>query len=168
MLTQTAQHALRALLYLARQPEGAVVAAGRMAEATGSPARYLAKTLQGLASAGLVRGTRGREGGYALAVPAASLRVADVIAAFETGESPQRCLLGDQPCQPERPCAAHVRWREAQLRATESVGRIRLLDLLSGLATLDDESLAVRAEAGSEWFGTRARAGTVQVNLIER
>lgn len=153
MLTQTAQHALRALLYLARQPEGAVVPAGRMAEATGAPARYLAKTLQVLAGVGLVRGTRGREGGYTLAVPAVSIRVGDVIAAFEGEEAPQRCLLGDRACQPEAPCAAHMRWREAQLRATESVSRIRLSDLLSGLATLDEEGRELLAPAGDVRLG---------------
>lgn len=139
MLSQTAQHALRALLYLARQTEGAVVPAGRMAEATGSPARYLAKTLQALAGAGLVRGTRGREGGYGLAVPADSIRVGDVIAAFAAEEEvPQRCLLGDHPCSPTAPCVAHMRWREAQRRAAEAVSGILLTDLLSGVVTLED------------------------------
>lgn len=136
MLTQTAEHALRALLYLAQQPAEVLVPANRIAEATGAPSNYLGKTLQGLATAGLVRSSRGREGGYTLRVPASAITVADVIAAFEAVEKQTRCLLGNRPCAAATPCEAHVRWESAQRVARESVGGITIEDLLSGSLTL--------------------------------
>jgi Rrf2 family protein len=141
MLSQTAEHALRALLYLAQQPEGRLVPANRIAGAIGAPANYLGKTLQGLAVAGLVRGTRGRVGGYMLQVPASAITVADVIAAFETGDRDDRCLLGDRACSSTKPCGAHQRWQMAQQKARFSVGRITIRDLLSG-ASLDQANPA--------------------------
>lgn len=134
MLTRTAEHALRALLFLAQQPEGVLVPANRIAEATGAPANYLAKTLQGLAAAGLVRGARGREGGYALAVPASAITVGQVIAAFDAPAESERCLLGDRPCESERPCAAHKRWQSARGAALHAMRSVRIKDLLAGLS----------------------------------
>lgn len=145
MLTQTAAHALRALLYLAQQPEGRLTPANRIARATGAPANYLGKTLQGLAAAGLVRGTRGREGGYTLEVPATAIRVADVVAAFEGADRPERCLLGDRPCASDTPCTAHRRWQQAQRSAKESVGAITIEDLLSGASPERLEAMPRRA-----------------------
>jgi Rrf2 family protein len=144
MLSQTAEHALRALLYMARQAGGETVPARRIAAATGAPAKYLAKTLQGLANAGLVRGTRGREGGYVLAVPAGSITVGDVLDAFPGMERPTRCLLGDRGCNADHPCVAHDQWVAAQRVAVESLSGIRIEDLLTGavvLARMEDAAL---------------------------
>jgi len=134
VLTRTAEHALRALLYLAQQPEGQVVPAGRIAEATGAPSNYLAKTLQGLANAGLVRGTRGREGGYALELSASAITVGAVVAAFDTPAEAERCLLGDRPCASDTPCRAHVRWQGARGAALQAMSNLRIQDLLPGVA----------------------------------
>lgn len=141
MLTRTAEHALRALLFLAQQPEGVLVPANRIAQATGAPANYLAKTLQGLAAAGLVRGTRGREGGYGLVVPASAITVGQVIAAFDVPSSADRCLLGDRPCSSAKPCAAHVQWQNARGAALRAMRTVRLQDLLAGVT----RQLAVRS-----------------------
>jgi len=142
MLTRTAEHALRALLYLAQQPEGMLVPASRIAEAIGAPANYLAKTLQGLAGAGLVRGTRGRVGGYALAVPAKSITVGQVIAAFDSTPEADRCLLGDRACSGAKPCAAHLRWQHARWAALQAMRSLRIQDLLAGVGSLELAPLA--------------------------
>jgi Rrf2 family protein len=134
MLTRTAEHALRALLFLAQQPAGEVVPANRIAAATGAPRNYLAKTLQGLATAGLVRGTRGRDGGYVLAVPAGAITVGQVIAAFDTPPESGRCLLGDRLCAGEQPCVAHLRWQRARGAALQAMRNVRIQDLLAGLS----------------------------------
>jgi Rrf2 family protein len=142
MLTRTAEHALRALLFLAQQPAGVLVPANRIAQATGAPANYLAKTLQGLAAAGLVRGTRGREGGYALARPAGSITVGQVIAAFDTPPVSERCLLGDRPCASDGPCAAHGRWQHARGAALQAMRSVRIQDLLAGISLPEASPLA--------------------------
>jgi Rrf2 family protein len=146
MLSQTAEHALRALLYLAQQPEGRLTPANQIAAAIGAPANYLGKTLQGLSLAGLVRGTRGRVGGYTLAVPAGGISVGTVIAAFETVDKPDRCLLGNRECSTVMPCGAHVRWQHAQRSARAAVNGITISDLLSG-STLESVEITPRRAA---------------------
>ena len=110
MLSSTSDYALRAILVLAQASDGRPLRADQIARATGSPANYLAKTLNALAKTGLVTSTRGPFGGFVLAVPATELTLARVIDCFDEPRPQTRCLLGSAPCDPRRPCAAHHRW----------------------------------------------------------
>jgi len=113
MLSQTGIYALQALLHLAERDER--VSASQVAEDLGIPANYLAKVLQRLGQEGIVDATRGRGGGYRLAVAADELWVADIIAPFQELAEPVRCLMGGV-CDPEDPCPAHrhrVEWNAA-------------------------------------------------------
>ena len=78
MLSQTAEHALRALLYLA-QRGGMPVAAEVVAAAIDAPPNYLSKTLHVLSKQGIVAGTRGPRGGYRLARERRRVSVGDVV-----------------------------------------------------------------------------------------
>jgi Rrf2 family protein len=109
-LTQTAEYAVRAVLYLARTPDGGRVSAETIATALGAPVNYMSKTLNQLAKAGVVDGARGPTGGFRLAVDPSRLTVARVVDTFGAVKSNPVCLLGDRPCTSRRPCAAHHRW----------------------------------------------------------
>jgi len=147
MLTQTAEHALRALLYLGRQGGGHVSVSG-IANATGIPAAYLAKLLQSLAASGHLRSRMGRKGGYALARPADQVRVGELMELFSAPDTSRLCLLGDRPCDHARPCAAHVRWSAARQQAFSAMERLRLSDLLDESPSLA-EGLAAAPTIGS-------------------
>ncbi len=111
MLSRTGEHALRAVLYLARLPEGSSLAAAEIADALGLPRNYLSKTLHRLTRIGVLVSERGRNGGFRLGRSAASLPVSTVIGEFETTiTTGGRCMLGDRPCDPQSPCVAHERW----------------------------------------------------------
>lgn len=131
LLSQTAEHALRALLFLARR-NGEAATAGEIARATGSPANYLSKTLQVLARHGVVQGTRGPNGGFRLTRNPAEMTVADVSALFAEPARARMCLLGGVPCSNERACPAHSRWVEMQAAATKIVSTMTLAGLLDG------------------------------------
>lgn len=132
MLSQTAEHALRAALYLARFTDEAPIPADRIAAALGAPANYMAKTLRGLAERGVVVGVRGPNGGYRLAGDAAAVAVSTVIETFDRPCRPDVCLLGDRPCDAADPCPAHGRWTGMTRRAREPMRTTSLADLLDG------------------------------------
>ena len=139
MMPQTAEHALRALLYLARQ-RGRPVPAESIAAAIGAPANYLTKTLYVLATRGIVAGTRGRQGGYTLLLEPAQLSVGRIVDALD--EKPPRhrpCLLGGRACNGRNPCHAHERWVAVQEAARQPQERTTLADLL-GVARGDTEA----------------------------
>jgi Rrf2 family protein len=93
MISQTAEYALRAIVYLASQV-GAPRTVQQVAEVTRVPAGYLSKVMQGLSRAHLVHSQRGLHGGFTLSVPAEQLTVYDVIQAVDPIRRIRSCPLG--------------------------------------------------------------------------
>ena len=131
LLSQTAEHALRAALYLGRAGRGGLVSAGQLSTALGMPRNYTAKTLRQLTRRGLLRSVRGPHGGFALRVKASEISLASLVDALEeVAEKPAVCLLGDRTCDAANPCGAHRRWIEMQARTNEMMEQTTLADLL--------------------------------------
>lgn len=93
MISQTAEYALRAIVYLADQAEKPQTTQ-QIAEITKVPAGYLAKVMQGLSRAGLVHAQRGLHGGFTLARPATELTVLDIVQAVDPLKRITSCPLG--------------------------------------------------------------------------
>jgi Rrf2 family protein len=93
MLPKTAEYALRAVVWLGREP-GRVEPADRLAERTKVPRRYLNKVLQDLARAGLVRSQSGPGGGYTMSQPPGEVTILDVVNAVGELERIRHCPLG--------------------------------------------------------------------------
>lgn len=93
MISQTAEYALRAIVYLADRMD-APQTTRQIAAVTCVPAGYLAKVMQGLSRAGLVNSQRGLHGGFVLARPAGELTVLDVVQAVDPLRRIERCPLG--------------------------------------------------------------------------
>lgn len=111
ILNQSADYALRAVLFLARSDEQGPLNADVVAGALGVPRNYLGKVLNQLVQYDVLVSERGPRGGFSLAAPAREIVLKSVIAPFQ--EMPRRnvCLLGNRPCNAARPCDAHERWR---------------------------------------------------------
>lgn len=86
MISLTAEHALRAVVYLASHP-GTSCTVDCIAKHSGIPAGSLAKVLQQLSRAGLVSSQRGPNGGFVLTRTPQSLTFMDVIVAAD-GQRP--------------------------------------------------------------------------------
>ncbi len=78
MLSQTAEYALRAVVWLADNPDTAQTSSC-IAESAQVPPRYLYKVLQALAEAGLVDSQPGPRGGYTLARSAEEITILNVV-----------------------------------------------------------------------------------------
>ncbi|MCW8131844.1 MAG: Rrf2 family transcriptional regulator [Planctomycetota bacterium] len=93
MFSQTAEYAMRAVVYLA-EFDGKLHVTQDIAAATKVPAGYLAKVLQALSRAGLVSGSRGLHGGFRLARDPGKITLFDVLNAVEPLPRIERCPLG--------------------------------------------------------------------------
>jgi Rrf2 family protein len=82
-LTKKADYGLMALKYLAERPETVALSAKDIADAYGIPAQLLAKILQQLTRAGLLRSHAGMNGGYALSREAREISAYEVIHAID-------------------------------------------------------------------------------------
>lgn len=130
ILSQTAEHALRAVLYLARNQEGGPISATEVAHALGAPPNYLSKTLRLLARRGLLRSVRGAYGGFQLRMPPEDISAADVVGAVDDVQVLATCLMGDRPCDPTHPCEAHAAWEALTESVLEPMARTTIRDLL--------------------------------------
>ena len=110
MISQTAEYALRAVVFLGSQ-EGRPATTQRIAADTKVPAGYLAKVLQALGRAGLVDAQRGLHGGYALARPLDELTVLEVVNAVDPLQRIHHCPLG-LAAHRENLCSLHRRLDE--------------------------------------------------------
>jgi len=93
MLSKTAEYALRAVVWLAREP-GRAESADHLAEVTKVPRRYLHKVLQDLVHAGIVRSQSGPGGGYALDKRPEEVSILDIVNAVAPLERIRACPLG--------------------------------------------------------------------------
>ncbi len=114
MLSTTSQYALRALVRLAREPEGASVLGRDLARDCEIPANYLSKVLLQLKNASVVSTARGSGGGYKLERRAEHIRLLDVVDIFDPRRTRQACLLGQGECSDQDACTAHHGWKHVR------------------------------------------------------
>ena len=133
MFSATAEYALRAVLFLARDPSEPVKA-DVIADAIGAPRNYLGKTLNTLAREGIVTSNRGPLGGFSLAIAPSALTLDRVIAVFDEPNHNPKCLLRDGPCNPADACAAHRRWQAITHPVRETLAATSIADLLAAPA----------------------------------
>ncbi len=107
----TSEYALRALIFIARECQDEPVLARQIAESTGIPGNYLSKILRELVRVGVLDSTRGIGGGFRLLRPTEELRLAVILAPFESTLQYDRCPFGSGTCSDENPCNAHEHWR---------------------------------------------------------
>lgn len=113
MISKTAQHALRAVLFLAKGGNDELVRVDDIASGLDVPRNYLSKILHALARARVLESARGPAGGFRLTSAPDQVSVADVVELFDPPTDPV-CLLGGGDCSERAPCAAHQRWRAVQ------------------------------------------------------
>jgi Rrf2 family transcriptional regulator, iron-sulfur cluster assembly transcription factor len=133
VLNQTAEYALRAVIYLAQRGENEPVRVGDIAEDLGVPQNYLSKVLHILARDGILNSTRGPQGGFTLARAADELFLSDVISPFDPIHD--RCLLIRRRCSEHEPCVAHHSWKDV-------ASRLRSFFRETSVATLIDSARA--------------------------
>ncbi len=128
MISQTAQYALRAVMYLAADPDTPQTAR-QIARATFVPYSYLSKVLQSLSRAGLVCSQRGLHGGFTLGRAPVALSVYEIIQAVDPMERIVACPLNLSERR-DGLCPLHRRLDEAISLVATSFRNTTVADLL--------------------------------------
>ncbi|MEX0704334.1 MAG: Rrf2 family transcriptional regulator [Planctomycetales bacterium] len=129
MLSQTVEYALRAMVFLASE-EGTARTTEQIAHRTRVPHPYLAKLMQGLSRAGLVRSQRGVHGGFTLARAADALSILDVVNAVDPIGRIRECPLG-LAAHGVRLCPLHRRLDDALAQVERAFGETTLAEVLA-------------------------------------
>jgi Rrf2 family iron-sulfur cluster assembly transcriptional regulator len=132
-LTKGSDYGLRGMLYLAKQPQGAVALVSKVAEAEDLPESYLAKIFQDLTRSGLLLSHRGAKGGFSLVRSPAEITMQDVIEAVEGPIAINSCLDERQGCERIDVCQVYPALAAAQDRLLGILGKTTLADLSAGV-----------------------------------
>jgi len=119
-ITMAAEYAVRCVLYLAKQGQGALVNRQEIANHANIPDTFLAKIAQDLAKAGIISIKQGARGGYTLQRPPAEVTMLEVVEAIIGEISLNECTTKASFCAASPYCSANVVWIQArdQLRKT--------------------------------------------------
>ena len=119
MLSQKTRYALKALLELAAIPAGATLSSAAISARRTIPVKFLEAILVELQRDGLVRGQRGRGGGYQLAKSAEDISFGGVVRLMEGPLALLPCVSQTQyrrcaDCADDRTCELRKLFREVR------------------------------------------------------
>lgn len=129
LISQTAEYALRAIVYLATNPN-LPVTNKEIAEAARVPAGYLSKVLQSLGRAGLVNSYRGLGGGFILTRDPADITILHIIQAVEPIQRIHSCPLG-LAAHGVNLCPLHRRLDDAMANVEKAFAQSTVAELLA-------------------------------------
>ena len=132
MLSNTAEYALRAVLYVAQHATDAPVRVGEISSALELPQNYLSKILHELTKNGVLVSTRGKHGGFRLGRSADRLSLHAIVNHFDRIDGRRTCLVGRTACSDRHACAVHTRWRSVSDAVVRFFRDTTVAELLSG------------------------------------
>lgn len=133
-LNTKGRYAVMAMADLAKYGAGDALPLSAIAERQQISLAYLEQLFLKLRRACLVDSARGRSGGYRLARPAASISVAEIMAAVEEGVRMTRCHgEAATPCVAGKRCLTHGLWDALGEQIAAFLGSISLADVIDGI-----------------------------------
>jgi Rrf2 family iron-sulfur cluster assembly transcriptional regulator len=136
LYSRSAEYAIRALVYMARIPEGKYAMTRVIAEEEQIPVHFLAKILQELARKGLLKSNKGPSGGFTLKVPADEIYLLQIVEAMDGPSLSQSC---DQV-----PWILDS-WKALHSRIMESLGQSTVAAVAQALAESRESKKAKRS-----------------------
>jgi FeS assembly SUF system regulator len=121
--------------------------AGQVAGATHLGQPTVSKLLKALVHAGLVISTRGVQGGYALARPAATISAAEILDALEGPVAITECSSAKGGCELESFCRVGMAWQRINHSIRKALEGVSLADLQQHREHLPNLRTDVRSAA---------------------
>lgn len=142
-ISKGVEWACHAAALMSALPEGKALKADALARYHGVPAAYMAKQLQALSKAGIVRSSRGKKGGYKLAKPPMDINLWDITAAIEGSQPAFRCaeIRQNGPCPARKescktPCAIAASFMAAETAFRSSLKAVSLMEIGMGVMNI--------------------------------
>lgn len=133
-ISKNGQYALLSVVDLAMHTEHGHESLARIAQRQDIEPRYLGQIFFALKNAGLVKGVRGKTGGYLLTRPAQELTAGEVVRAVEGDLAPTQCCLGDESsknCKTYKGCITRTLWRKIAHEINDTLDRITIADIIN-------------------------------------
>lgn len=144
MLSQKTRYTIRALQELALHHGEGPIRLDVIAEAQNIPRKFLTVILSELAREGIVLSTRGRSGGYELALPPVDIRYGDIIRITRGSLALVPCASRNahetcEHCLPESECRLRSLMLKLRDEMADMLDRISLADPVDPVPAFDGE-----------------------------
>lgn len=135
MLSKKSKYALKALHYLARQPDNQHVLIADLAKAENIPKKFLEFILLSLRKGGILQSRVGKGGGYSLAKPASRITIKAVLDILEGNIAPVKCLDGTnlsrcEECLDEKSCGIRLIMTDVHNTLSQLLNSLTLADMV--------------------------------------
>lgn len=131
MISTRGRYALRVMLDIAEQETDGYIPLNQIAERQGMPIKYLEIILKSLVANGLLKGHRGKGGGYRLTRPPEAYTVGEVLGLTENSLAPVACLNpGAPPCPRGGSCRTLPMWKRFDAMTHDFFFGMTLKDLI--------------------------------------
>ena len=108
MFSKTCEYAIRAMIFIAQKSDrGLKVGFKDIAKGIGAPEHFIAKILQQLCRAGLVRSSKGPNGGFYLDDASMNQPLAEVVKVIDGEKLFTGSPMGLKNCSEKKPCPLH-------------------------------------------------------------
>lgn len=145
-LTRGADYAIRAMIHMAKSPEGTRFLLPDLARVIGVPHDFLSKVLQTLKHAGLIHSRRGRTGGFEILPAGRNATIKSVVEAIDGPIRLNLCIAPGDVCGRKEDCAAHTVWARAQAMLVRLLSSETISTLARGKET--ETKLEISSDPG--------------------
>jgi len=137
LITRATEYAIRALLYLAKQPKGQIVLKKDICSTQDITPAFLTKILQPLIKDGVVGSQRGVGGGFFLIKDPAEVTLLDVVKAEEGPLYLNHCIAQEGICERDVFCPMHGAWHNIRKELMATLAKYSF----AALAVTEEENL---------------------------
>lgn len=120
------KYGIRGLIYLANNRRGWPINVEEVAARTSVPKSYLLKIFRNLSVGGVVRATRGKDGGFALQRDPSAITLREIVESIEGPIYLSLCTAGDEHCEHSTYCGAAGYWQAIQRSLLDNLGSVTL------------------------------------------
>ena len=139
MVSSKGRYALRVMLDMAEQGDGAWLRLSDIAQRQQLSKKYLESIMAALSRAGLVESSVGKAGGYRLTRPPEQYTVGEILRLMEGSLSPVACLeQNPMQCTRAARCRTLPMWKELYHMVNDYFDSITLADLMDSGEAGDD------------------------------
>lgn len=127
--SRTTSYSLNTLLFMVKS-KGIRISATTLHEQLDIPYSYLRQVMGNLSRKGLVKSTKGRNGGFVLSRTPSEITLAQIIESTEGLESFDICIMGFRVCPFDTKCPMHDIWEKTRTEMLKILRETTLKDLI--------------------------------------
>lgn len=130
MFSKSCEYALQSILFIALHSKGGTsIGLKEISESQNIPLHFLSKILQQLVKQGILKSTKGPNGGFSLNVSPKKIRLIRIVEVIDGLNMFDNCGIGLKRCSDHTPCPIHFEYKIVKEKIKQLLSHKTLLEL---------------------------------------